>query len=296
MRHIVSILVLSLFFSLTTGHVCLADGGLILSPAYIEVDLSETPRTQRVIHLVNREKDTKRVTLGLDYQGDASVLTRENIIRLYGKEFLIAPMEEVDMFIDISDSDLLPAGSYSVELNVDVASKESDKKPPQNTIKTGMKVSILLLKPGPNVQPRFSVEGIGFLSGGLRHMFFLPRETVVLIRNSGNIASRPYGVVLILDSLGRQIYKGYLNDDSTIIRPQQVKEISLVINKTDFRLPFSVHTIFINGYDERRKNPFRYEKSYLAVHPLGLTILGLIGMVICVRIIVGRKRARRTYA
>lgn len=258
-----------------------AAGSLTVSPAYLEVTLSQPGEVQTIpITYTNHSKQAVTLVMSaLDFnQSDANgtigflpspgsySYSLASFLSLEASQITIEPNQTRTFTAVVTNRpDLTPGGHYAAIIGKIEAGRASEL--------------------GANVAP--SVSSLIFLrkTGGERYNLSLNRtdrkETVTIFypstvnlqfQNEGNVHLVPYGTLTITDSLGRVIRQGILNTSSFLVMPESQRNITVLLHPVAWSYPVSFNTLTVRGNDSLHKTTFLYRNTFLYIHPLVIIV------------------------
>lgn len=222
-----------------------AGGDVSLSPLFHEVSFSETDTDSRAIITISNATDSDaRFTLSavdfgtLDESGGVAFLGGNgDFERRYGlaswirlpADRIIIPSgetEKVPILIENRDS-LSPGGHYGAVIfylaHDDASPSASDSVAVRSSF-----ASLFFVKKSGGVVTELEYGDTNLAD---RDLFGIPHKLRIRFRNAGNVHMVPRGTVRVLDSRGRTVRTGVLNEDSGRMLPESYRSFSVPLRK-----------------------------------------------------------------
>jgi hypothetical protein len=103
----------------------------------------------------------------------------------------------------------------------------------------------------------------------------LPSNIRLRFQNSGNVQVVPRGVVKITDPLGREVLRGIINSDSSLILPETFRSYTVALNDVSFAFVPGKYKVSIE-YRYDGKDDFTIESKDIDFIPQVAILAGLI--------------------
>jgi hypothetical protein len=115
--------------------------------------------------------------------------------------------------------------------------------------------------------------------------FSLPDYLTLTFKNDGNMRAIPRGVANSKDLFGRELNRGALNEDSTVILPGSQRVVYATLSPVKTTWPIMLVNFKIDGYDSDHQSQFTLSKNFIYLSPWFLP-----GAVIFILLILSLKR------
>lgn len=118
------------------------------------------------------------------------------------------------------------------------------------------------------------------------YLWKLPTSATVRLRNDGNIHVVPRGIVMLKDHSGREVSRGVINPESSLILPEHVRDFSVVFMPHKRLLLPGTYTISVSY---RFEGSDKFVTQTYSIRFLNLPLIGL-GLILLITLILLIKR------
>ena len=281
----------------------ISDNGLTVSPAYVDVNILDTQlskdlefvytnHSQTTVTLQMLPIDFKQTdplgTIGFVQAGVGSYsYSLASFLSFSTDSIIIPPGEHQTVAVKVTNRpDLSPGGHYAaVVAKLVPSTTDTSAIGGETTVAPSISSLIFLRKTGGERYNLSLKEVSGFASWN----FGYPDALRLEFQNEGNVHLVPYGTAEIRDMFGRLLYKGVLNNSSSIILPESRRIIYTNLDKITWSWPLSVNTLTIRGKDSLDKTVYIYNDSGFYIDPWAIGVIVLF-VVILIGYLVKKKR------
>lgn len=296
------IAVLFLLLFVFCGKTFAAENSLTLSPAYVDITVKDPQEEKEVSFYItnNTKKPISLDLFSIDFQqkdefGTIGFLGKDakdysyslsSFLTFKNPNVEIAPgeKEKIDVVI-VNRQDLTPGSHYAA-----VVARQRIEVGQKPAISPAISALVYVTKQGGE---RYNLSFKKFSFPQFFISFKNPSTEFLTLQNDGNTYLVPYGTVEISDMFGRKINKGIINESSSRVFPQSIRQIPVYFKHISYALPISVNTIHVNGRDLLNKTKFSYSEVYIYINPWFIAAIILIPLFILVYRKVIRKRSKK---
>lgn len=165
------------------------------------------------------------------------------------REIVLADQESRDVpFFIMNQPRLAPGGHYAAIIVRQEAAATGEQK-----ILPAVASFVFVRKVGGE-QYHLSLQAVPFLTQVWR--FSVPRQFTATFSNQGNIHITPRGMLSLHDIMGREVYRGVLNESSTIVFPNTQRELVVRLFPTQRPWPIMLYRAHLRGYSDPGEVPF----------------------------------------
>ena len=278
-------------------------GGINVNPAFIDVEV-EDPLERKVFQITYKNNGTDIIELEIfpvdftqtDERGTIGFLGREagsyqyslsSFLSFETNSVILDPGETKSINTTVSNrKDLSPGGHYSAIVGR-IVPNESTTSATTTKIAPAVSSLVYLVKKGGESY-NLSLKDVDWPKYPV--VFNIPSTLVLTFQNEGNVHLTPFGTILVKDMLGREVFKGSLNNSSFKVMPSSRRIIPGYLNKLETIIPISFMTMEIQGTDFGKNTNFVFRESFIYINPLTLLILVVIVPVL---FILRKKRKKK---
>ncbi len=275
-----------------------APSGLSIDPVFQEITLkAQDEQAEFFVHLKNNTDQA--VTLkpsvvdfgSLDESGGVAFLGQNKDV---GQKYALASWmrpEKDSIFLDPHASEALrvvienrdtfsPGGHYAALLFR--SGEEEDANVSDNAVAVQELVSVLVFakKEGGEI---YDLKLTG--EEWSKNFFVLPTDIRLRFQNQGNVHVVPRGIIVIHDPLGKEVQKGVINPESSILLPETFRNYATSLRSLRLAWLPGTYTIFTQyRYDGTETNTFQ-EEHFLLIpwQGIGIGLLLIFFLWILVR-------------
>lgn len=221
-------------------------------------DFTELEEEYRINFLTGKDASNYRYSL-------SSWVSFEN------RNLELSPGETKSVRIFI-DKDRITIGGHYASILAEVSSPEDNK----NVNVKQVLSSLLFVRASTGKEIE---DGSVSSFTPLRDAFEYPNVYVLRFENKGNVHVVPYGLLSVIDPLGRQIEKGILNEGSLDALPESIRRYDIEVkNKQNILLPgFYTATLSIHyGKENKKLETSSKFFSYGSFDPVKIVVLMVV--------------------
>lgn len=215
--------------------VAWADNGITITPPLQDFVISNKPDNQIEIELINHTAKPASFSLttedfgSLDQSGGVIFINPNQHSKFGLAQFLSLPVSKVSLdagqsakvVINLLSAGIGPGGHYGAVLFHQIGPSN------KNSVNATAVLASLIFahKHGGEIY-RLNLNSATIQ----KNWFHLPTLVSLKFNNSGNIHTVPRGVVRLSDQSGRVVAKGIINTDSSIILPEESRQLAVPLS------------------------------------------------------------------
>jgi hypothetical protein len=296
MKMVIFVLLVILGVSVGQGVLAAENGGLYLSPPYIDITVgSSQPENSFYLTVGNNIQTETTFNLSvvdfgsLDETGGIAFLTvnDDKNQRKYALASWIS-LEKETVTVGVGKTDrvkvtivnkdsLLPGGHYGAVLATIRTSAQ--RSADMVGINQSLASLIYVLKSGGEI-PNLTFKSLEFN----KNIFLFPKTVKLRFQNSGNVHVVPRGKVEIKTGNGMIVALGIINSDSGKVLPESFRVLTLPINRVKSWIMPGIYNLEVSyRYDGREDfSSFKTRVVYIGFEGLAMILglgLGAIGVI-----------------
>lgn len=210
--------------------------GITVSPYIIRIDLAQDPPEETLYYTNNSSvpatlslsaqdftllEDSYKLKFLDPKESQSYQYSLSSWISFENKNVQLNPGEKKGIKVFI-DKDRIPKGSHYATIQAEVVQKNIEKDIPVKAILS----SLLFVRAATGKE--YETGSILALRPLMDTIEF-PEKIRIRFEDSGNVDVTPYGLIQVYDPLGNLIGKGVLNQDSSIVLPESIRNFDTSI-------------------------------------------------------------------
>lgn len=206
---------------------------------------------------------------------DIKTIIPPDHLGLYPRNALLSPGETTEVSVSLDPNELDPGGNYIMILGVQKSDLTEDESVNQK-VEHGLASVILINQPSGAIT-QFKISDQSWPR--LPVVFKPPTSIQLTLSNTGNVHITPRGLIETQDIFGRTTHRGYINQSSLYIFPDNSRLFKIDNQRLRLALPLTPLTITTTTYDHDRQTFDQKTSSVLYVSPL-ILLLPLIVLLL----------------
>jgi hypothetical protein len=271
--------------------------GITVSPYVIRIDLAQDAPEETLYYTNNSAvpatlslsaqdftllEDSYKLKFLDPKQSQSYQYSLSSWISFENKSVQLNPGEKKGIKIFI-DKNRIPKGSHYTTIQAEVVQKNTGKDIPVKAILS----SLLFVRAATGKE--YETGSILALRP-LRDSIEFPEKIRVRFEDSGNVDVIPYGLIQVSDPLGNLISKGILNEDSSIVLPESIRNFDTDIVLYQKVLLPGFYTATVSMHYGKTNQKLTATVKFFSQGMFDLVKIGLLLTVVIVLIIYLKKR------